>query len=318
MASTITHPLKAPRGNTLTCKNWVTEAAYRMLLNNLDPDVAERPEDLVVYGGTGKAARNPQALQLILESLKTLEADETLLIQSGKPVGILKSHPDAPRVLLANSMLVPHWATWENFRELERQGLTMYGQMTAGSWIYIGSQGILQGTYLTFAEAAKKQFGGDLAGKFVLSAGLGGMGGAQPLAVKLNKGIFLGVEIDPSRMEKRLKSGYLDVVAPSLEEALRLVEAHIESREPISIGVIGNAATIYTELVNKRFFPDIVTDQTAAHDALVGYIPEGHTLDSAAALRSSDPESYIQQSMRSMANQVEAMLRLCPNRRRGV
>lgn len=306
--STLTPYKGSPTGTQLNCKSWLTEAAYRMLLNNLAPDVAENPELLVVYGGTGKAARNHECLQKILETLKILEDDETLMIQSGKPVGVLKSHPDAPRVLLANSMLVPAWATWEHFREYERMGLTMYGQMTAGSWIYIGSQGILQGTFLTFAEAAKKYFQSDLSGKFVLSAGLGGMGGAQPLAVKMNNGIFLGVEVDRSRIEKRLKTGYVDCMVESLEAALKLVQEHLDSKEPISIALLGNAATIYAELVKKRFFPDMVTDQTAAHDALVGYIPENMTLDEAAQLRESNPEEYINRSMASMARQVEAML----------
>ncbi len=305
---TLTALKGAPIGTQLHCKSWQTEAAYRMLLNNLDPDVAENPEALVVYGGTGKAARNRECLEAILASLKSMEADETLMVQSGKPVGIFKSHPDAPRVLLANSLLVPAWATWDHFREYEKQGLTMYGQMTAGSWIYIGSQGILQGTYLTFAEAAKKHMGGDLSGKFVLSAGLGGMGGAQPLAVKMNKGVFLGVEVDPSRIEKRLSTGYVDKRVDTLEDALKLVETHLESKEPISIALLGNAATVYQELVKKRFFPDMVTDQTAAHDALVGYIPENMTLAQAAQLRNSDPKGYIELSMKSMARQVEAML----------
>lgn len=298
----------APRGTNLHCLSWITEAAYRMLLNNLDPEVAENPAELVVYGGTGKAARNHACLEKILETLKTLAADETLLVQSGKPVGVMKSHPDAPRVLIANSNLVPAWATWDHFREYERLGLTMYGQMTAGSWIYIGSQGILQGTYLTFAEAAKKHFGGDLTGRFVLSAGLGGMGGAQPLAVKMNGGVFLGVEIDPERIEKRLKTGYLDRATDSLAEALQWVEANLNAKTPVSIGLQGNAATIYADLVKKRFFPDLVTDQTAAHDALVGYIPEGLDLAAAAALRQADPKAYMQQAMHSMAHQVEAML----------
>lgn len=298
----------APTGTNLHCQSWLTEAAYRMLLNNLDPNVAENPEELVVYGGTGKAARNPASLEKILEMLKTLQNDETLLVQSGKPVGVLKSHPNAPRVLLANSVIVPAWATWENFREYERLGLTMYGQMTAGSWIYIGSQGILQGTYLTFAEAARKYFGGDLSGKFVLSAGLGGMGGAQPLAVKMNRGIFLGVEVEPSRIERRLKTGYLDCKAETLEEALKLIQKHLESKEPISIALPGNAATVYQELVRKRFFPDMVTDQTAAHDALIGYLPENLSTEEANQLRKENPEEYIRLSMTSMAHQVEAML----------
>jgi len=298
----------SPTGTTLHCKSWQTEAVYRMLLNNLDPAVAEAPEQLVVYGGTGKAARNHACLQKILETLKTLDDEETLLVQSGKPVGVMRSHKDAPRVLLANSMLVPHWATWEHFREFERLGLTMYGQMTAGSWIYIGTQGILQGTYLTFAEAAQKHYGTDLTGKFVLSAGLGGMGGAQPLAVKMNRGIFLGVEVDPERIQKRLETGYVDCRVDSLEEALKKIQHHLETQEPVSIALLGNAATVYAELVKKRFFPDMVTDQTSAHDALAGYIPEQYSVEAAAELRKTNPTEYIKLSMGSMARQVEAML----------
>ncbi|MEZ4575668.1 MAG: urocanate hydratase [Vampirovibrionales bacterium] len=297
-----------PTGTTLTCRNWQTEAAYRMLLNNLDPNVAEDPSQLIVYGGTGKAARNQACLSAILDTLKTLGEDETLLVQSGKPVGVLPSHPDAPRVLLANSNLVPAWANWKQFRAFEQLGLTMYGQMTAGSWIYIGSQGILQGTYLTFAEAAKKHFDGDLRGKFVLSAGLGGMGGAQPLAVKLNNGIFLGIDVDPARIDKRLQTGYLDMKVDTLEEALKAVETHLEKEEPVSIGLVGNAATLYQQLLDKRFLPDVVTDQTSAHDPLVGYIPEDLSLAEADTLRQADPDEYIRRSMTSMAKQVSAML----------
>jgi urocanate hydratase len=298
----------SPTGAVLTCKSWLTEAPYRMLLNNLDPAVAENPAELVVYGGTGKAARNHESLEKILNALKTLEDNETLLVQSGKPVGILTSHPDAPRVLIANSNLVPAWGTWEHFRDLERRGLMMYGQMTAGSWIYIGSQGIVQGTYLTFAEAARKHYNGDLAGKFVLSAGLGGMGGAQPLAVKMNNGVFLGVEIDPARIQKRLETGYLDVRVDTLDEAMQLVEKHVDARTPVSIGLLGNAATVYQELAHKVFYPDMVTDQTSAHDPLNGYIPEGLTLDEAARLRREDPAGYIRRAKASMAVQVRAML----------
>ena len=298
----------APTGSQKVCKSWQTEAAYRMLLNNLDPNVAERPEDLIVYGGTGKAARNHASLAAILESLKTLNDDETLLVQSGKPVAVMKSHTDAPRVLLANGNLVGKWANWEQFRELDRMGLTMYGQMTAGSWIYIGSQGILQGTFLTFAEAAKKAYGSDLSGKFVLTAGLGGMGGAQPLAIKLNNGVCLAIDVDPERVEKRLKTGYLDCCAESLEDALKMIEQHLESNTPISIGLVGNAATLYQTLFEKRFFPDMVTDQTSAHDPLVGYIPEGYSLAEADTLRQADPEKYVSLSMASMAKQVTAML----------
>ncbi len=295
------------------CKNWLTEAAYRMLLNNLDPAVAEDPDRLIVYGGTGKAARNPECLQKILDTLKTLESDETLLVQSGKPVGVMKSHPDAPRVLIANSNLVPAWATWEVFRELDKQGLMMYGQMTAGSWIYIGSQGIVQGTYLTFAEAARKYYNSDLTGKFVLSAGLGGMGGAQPLAVKMNNGVFLGVEINPARIQKRLETGYLDVQVSSLTEAEELIEKHLESGEAISIGLLGNAATVYKELARKHFLPDMVTDQTSAHDPLNGYIPENLTLEAAAQLRQEDPDEYVRRAKQSMSVQVQAMLKFQEN-----
>lgn len=298
----------APHGNQRVCKSWLTEAAYRMLLNNLDPAVAEDPQALVVYGGTGKAARNPECLAKILESLKDLEADETLLVQSGKPVAIMKSHPDAPRVLIANSNLVPAWATWEHFRDFEKLGLTMYGQMTAGSWIYIGSQGIVQGTYLTFFEAARKHYNSDLSGKFVLTAGLGGMGGAQPLAIKMNNGVCLGVEIDPSRIQKRLETGYLDKVAQSFEEALQWVKEAVAKKEAVSIGLVGNAATIYQQLVDSKQIPDMVTDQTSAHDPLVGYIPEGLSLEEAATLRAKDPDTYAERSKAAMAKQVKSML----------
>ncbi|MBX2859684.1 MAG: urocanate hydratase [Vampirovibrio sp.] len=298
----------APTGTQLHCQNWETEAAYRMLLNNLDPNVAEDPDNLIVYGGSGKAARNMDCLEVILNTLKTLKTNETLLVQSGKPVGVLPSHPDAPRVLIANANLVPAWSTWEHFRDFERMGLMMYGQMTAGSWIYIGSQGILQGTYLTFAEAAQKYFGKNLAGKFVLSAGLGGMGGAQPLAVKLNGGVFLGVEIDPERIDRRLKTGYLDERVDHLDDALQLIEEAIEKEKALSIGLLGNAATIYKELVEKRFLPDVVTDQTSAHDALNGYIPEGLTLEEAAVLRRENPNEYVFRAKESMGEQVRAML----------
>ncbi|MCE3234863.1 MAG: urocanase [Vampirovibrio sp.] len=298
----------APRGNQLTCKSWLTEAAYRMLLNNLDPAVAEDPQALVVYGGTGKAARNPECLAKILETLKNLENDETLLVQSGKPVAVMKSHPDAPRVLIANSNLVPAWGNWDYFRELERKGLIMYGQMTAGSWIYIGSQGIVQGTYLTFSEAARKHYNSDLKGKFVLSAGMGGMGGAQPLAVKMNGGVFLGIDIDPSRIQKRLETGYMDKLAGSLDEALQWVKEAVAKKEAVSIGLVGNAATIYQELVSRNITPDMVTDQTSAHDALVGYVPEGLSLEEAAKLRKENPDAYVLRSKQAMAKQVDAML----------
>ncbi|MBY0450722.1 MAG: urocanate hydratase [Cyanobacteria bacterium] len=298
----------APRGNSLHCADWTIEAAYRMLLNNLDPAVAEDAEKLVVYGGTGKAARNPECLQKILETLQTLKTDETLLIQSGKPVAVMQSHSDAPRVLLANSNIVPAWADWEHFWEYERAGLIMYGQMTAGSWIYIGSQGIVQGTYLTFFEAARKHFGSDLAGRFVLSAGLGGMGGAQPLAVKMNGGVFLGVEMDPTRISKRLESGYLDKSTDSLVEALTWIDAAMAKRAAVSIGLLGNAATVYQTLVDQGRYPDMVSDQTSAHDPLNGYIPENMTLVEASQLRGKDPKTYIVKSKTAMAKQVNAML----------
>ncbi len=298
----------APTGTQLTCKSWLTEAAYRMLLNNLDPEVAENPEALVVYGGTGKAARNRACLEKILETLKTLENDETLLVQSGKPVAVMKSHPDAPRVLIANSNLVPAWANWEHFRKLERDGLMMYGQMTAGSWIYIGSQGILQGTYLTFFEAARKHYNADLQGKFVLSAGLGGMGGAQPLAAKMNGAVFLGIDIDAERIQKRLDTGYLDVVAENFDAAMALVKQSVQEKKAISIGLQGNAATIYQRLVDLDLIPDMVTDQTSAHDPLVGYVPEGLNLTQAAELRERAPDEYVSRAKASMAKQVQAML----------
>lgn len=298
----------APRGNLLSCKGWQQEAALRMLLNNLDPEVAEDPQRLVVYGGTGKAARNHEALAAIIKSLQELESDETLLIQSGKPVGVFRTHELAPRVLLSNSMLVPAWATWENFWDLEAKGLTMYGQMTAGSWIYIGTQGILQGTYETFAEAARQHFGGTLAGKLVLSAGLGGMGGAQPLAVTMNDGVAIIVEVDPKRARRRLETRYCDVLVESLDEALAQAEEAIAAKKPLSIGLIGNAAEVLPEMVRRGITPDLVTDQTSAHDPLGGYIPAGLSLEAAAALRQSDPQAYIARAMESMAIHVQAML----------
>ncbi|MGI6365804.1 MAG: urocanate hydratase [Bacillota bacterium] len=298
----------APRGNLLSCKGWQQEAALRMLLNNLDPEVAEDPQRLVVYGGTGKAARNHEALAAIIKSLQELESDETLLIQSGKPVGVFRTHELAPRVLLSNSMLVPAWATWEDFWDLEAKGLTMYGQMTAGSWIYIGTQGILQGTYETFAEAARQHFGGTLAGKLVLSAGLGGMGGAQPLAVTMNDGVAIIVEVDPKRARRRLETRYCDVLVESLDEALAQAEEAIAAKKPLSIGLIGNAAEVLPEMVRRGITPDLVTDQTSAHDPLGGYIPAGLSLEAAAALRQSDPQAYIARAMESMAIHVQAML----------
>ncbi|HET7787065.1 MAG TPA: urocanate hydratase [Myxococcales bacterium] len=307
--------IRAPRGSALSCSGWVQEAAFRMLQNNLDPEVAERPQDLVVYGGSGKAARDWPSFHRICDALKTLGDDETLLVQSGKPVGVLRTHPDAPRVLIANSNLVGKWATWEKFRELEKAGLMMYGQMTAGSWIYIGTQGILQGTYETFAAAGRQHFGSDdLSGRLVLSAGLGGMGGAQPLAAAMCNATFLGVEVDPARAARRVEQGYLDVLAPSLDDALREVSLSLERAEGRSIGVVGNAAEVLPELVKRGLKPDLVTDQTSAHDPLNGYIPAGLSLDEAAALRARDPAGYQKRSLSSMAQHVEAMLEF---RRRG-
>jgi urocanate hydratase len=298
-----------PTGPELSCKGWVQEAALRMFLNNLDPDVAEAPEDLVVYGGTGKAARDWASYDGIISALQRLEDDETLLVQSGKPVGILRTHSDAPRVLIANSNLVGKWATWEHFRELERKGLMMYGQMTAGSWIYIGTQGILQGTYETFAAAGNTHFGSaDLSGRLVLSAGLGGMGGAQPLAATMNNAVFLGFDVDPERIQRRLETGYLDEVAPDLDSALDRARACQASHTPVSIGVVMNAATGFAELVRRGIFPDLVTDQTSAHDPLEGYVPEGLDMAQAAALRASDPDDYVLRSHATMARHVQAML----------
>lgn len=299
--------VRAPRGTQLNCKSWLTEAPFRMIQNNLDPGVAERPEDLVVYGGRGQAARNWEAYDAILESLRTLEDNETLLVQSGKPVAIFTTHPDAPRVLIANSNLVPHWATQDHFDDLAAKGLIMYGQMTAGSWIYIGTQGILQGTYETLGSLAHQRGWPSLKGKFVLTAGLGGMGGAQPLAVTMNEGVGLIVEVDPDRAKKRLEIGYVDMVVDTLEEAMTLVEEAIEAETPQSIGLIGNAAEIYPELALRGVVPDVVTDQTPAHDVLM-YIPTGLSVAEADALRSSDLAEYKRRSMESMARHVEAML----------
>jgi urocanate hydratase len=304
----MTRVIRAPRGSELSCKGWVQEAAMRMLMNNLDPEVAERPADLVVYGGIGKAARNWDCYDAIVKSLRELENDETLLVQSGKPVAIFKTHEDAPRVLISNSMLVPKWATWDHFHELDRKGLMMYGQMTAGSWIYIGTQGILQGTYETFAEAGRQHFGGTLAGTITLTAGLGGMGGAQPLSVTMNDGVALVVEVDATRIEKRLDTRYLDMSTESLEKALNLVNAAKAQKRRLSVGLLGNAAEILPELVARGFRPDLVTDQTSAHDPLNGYIPKGHSLKAAAELRVSDPEGYVRLSRASMADHVNAML----------
>jgi len=300
--------ISAPRGTKLVCKSWQTEAPLRMLMNNLDREVAEKPDDLIVYGGAGKAARNWDCYLKIVECLKNLENDETLLIQSGKPVGIFQTHAYAPRVLISNAMLVPKWATREKFQELEALGLTMYGQMTAGSWIYIGSQGILQGTYETFAAAARKHFGGSLKGRTVLTAGLGGMGGGQPLAATLNGAAFLGVEVDPERIKKRLETQYLDVMTDNLNEALKWLEEAKAKGIAQSIGLVGNAAEVLPELVRRNFHPDLVTDQTSAHDPLKGYVPAGMTLPEALKLRESDPEEYVKHSMQSMAIHVRAML----------
>ncbi len=299
----------APRGTKLHCKGWVQEAAYRMLLNNLDPDVAENPEELVVYGGTGKAARNKKCLQDILSALKILEDDQTLLVQSGKAVGILPSHPGAPRVLIANSNLVGKWSHWDHFHELEKLGLMMYGQMTAGSWIYIGSQGILQGTYETFAACGDKYFSGSLAGKWIYSGGLGGMGGAQPLAATMAGASFLGVDVDVSRIEKRVKTGYLDVMLASLDEALARLEQAKAEAKPISIGLVGNAAEVLSALIAKNIYPPIVTDQTSAHDELAGYVPSAMSLEEALDLRKNNPQEYTARSLKTMAQHVEAMVR---------
>jgi len=300
--------VRAPRGTDISCKSWLQEAAMRMLMNNLDPDVAERPDDLVVYGGSGRAARSWDAFDAIVRSLRALDNDETLLVQSGKPVGIFRTHPDAPRVLIANSNLVPHWGNWDEFRRLEALGLTMYGQMTAGSWIYIGSQGIVQGTYETFGEAARQHFGGTLKGKFVLTAGLGGMGGAQTLAVTMNQGVCLAVDVDEHRIQRRLETGYCDEIATTLDEALNQVREACNQGVPLSIGLIGNAAEIFPALVRRGIIPDIVTDQTSAHDALNGYVPVGLSPAEADDLRRRDPKTYVQRSMASMVTQVRAML----------
>jgi urocanate hydratase len=301
-------PVRAPRGSGISCKGWQQEAALRMLMNNLDPEVAERPDDLVVYGGSGKAARNWDCFDAIVRSLQSLEGDETLLVQSGKPVGIFRTHPGAPRVLIANSNLTPHWANWDEFRRLEALGLTMYGQMTAGSWIYIGSQGIVQGTYETFAEAARQRHGGTLKGTITLTGGLGGMGGAQPLAITMNEGVCLAVEVDPARIQRRLDTGYLDEMVTNLDEALRRAAEYKAQGVARSIGLLGNAAEVFPEIVRRGAHMDLVTDQTSAHDALNGYIPVGMTLDEAAELRQRDPQEYERRSLESMAEHVRAML----------
>ncbi len=300
--------IRAPRGTQLHCKSWLTEAPLRMLMNNLDPDVAGDPAHLIVYGGTGKAARSWEDFWAIVNTLKELELDETLLVQSGKPVAVFKTHTDAPRVLIANSLLVPHWASWEKFRELEQKGLIMYGQMTAGSWIYIGTQGILQGTYETLASVAKKHFDGSLKGKFVLSAGLGEMGGAQPLAITMNEGVGLIVEVNKAKIERRLKTKYLDIWTDDLGEALQTVQEHKKTGRAISVGLLGNAADVYPELVRRKIIPDVITDQTSAHDELNGYVPGGMRYEEALRLRRENPEKYIELSFASIVEHVQAMI----------
>jgi urocanate hydratase len=303
-------PFKSPRGTEITCKGWQQEAALRMLMNNLDPEVAEKPDDLVVYGGTGKAARNWECFHAIVRSLKDLAADETLLVQSGKPVAVFRTHEYAPRVLLCNSNLVGHWNNWERFNALDRAGLMMYGQMTAGSWIYIGTQGILQGTYETFASVTKKHFAGDLAGKLVVTGGMGGMGGAQPLAATMNGAAFLGIDVDPERIKRRVKTGYCDVMVTNLDEALRILKNSVRKREAVSVGLVGNCADVIPELARRGVVPDVLTDQTSAHDPLNGYVPNGMSLDAAIELRKNNPDEYKKRSMAAMAEHVKGMLDL--------
>ncbi|WP_281199929.1 urocanate hydratase [Staphylococcus schleiferi] len=300
--------VKAKKGLEIECKGWEQEAVLRMLYNNLDPEVAEHPDKLVVYGGIGKAARNWESFDAIVKTLRRLEKDETMLVQSGKPVAVFKTHEEAPRVLISNSVLVPKWANWDHFHELDRKGLMMYGQMTAGSWIYIGSQGIVQGTYETFAELAKQHFNGSLKGTITLTAGLGGMGGAQPLAVTMNEGVVIGVDVDPSRIHKRIDTKYCDIITDSLDEALEKAEKAKQNGEALAIGLVGNAAEVHHEILKRNFKIDIITDQTSAHDPLNGYIPEGYSLEEAEQLRESDPETYVQKSQQSMKKHVEAML----------
>lgn len=302
--------VRAPRGTEISCKGWHQEAALRMLMNNLDPDVAEKPDQLIVYGGAGRAARDWQSFDAIVRSLRELENDETLLVQSGKPVGVFRTHEYAPRVLIANSNLVGQWSNWNEFHRLERMGLTMYGQMTAGSWIYIGSQGIVQGTFETFASAANKHFDGSLDGRLVVSGGMGGMGGAQPLAATMNGACFLGIEVDPARIDKRLRTGYCDRKAESLDEAMRIIEEARAKGEAISVALVGNCADVLPEMARRGIVPDLLTDQTSAHDALNGYVPNGLTLEEATALRDKNPDEYIARSMQSMAEHVRAMLDL--------
>lgn len=306
----ISRIIRAPRGTSISAKGWIQEAAMRMLMNNLDPDVAERPQELIVYGGTGKAARNWKCFDSIVDALLNLANDETLLVQSGKPVGIFRTHMNAPRVLISNSMLVPKWATWDEFRRLEALGLTMYGQMTAGSWIYIGSQGILQGTYETFAEAARQHFGGTLAGKFLLTAGLGGMGGAQTLAATMNGAACLAIEVDRSRIEKRLSSKYLDKMTDDFDEAMTMVRMAKENKTPLSVGLLGNAAEIVPKIARGKFLPDIVTDQTSAHDPLNGYVPAGMSYERALDLRKKNPKKYVERSRASIVSHVKGLLLL--------
>jgi len=300
--------IKAPTGTKISCKGWIQEAAMRMLMNNLDPDVAERPEELIVYGGSGKAARNWESYEAIISSLKNLDNDETLVVQSGKPVAIFKTHQNAPRVIISNAMLVPDWATWDEFRRLDSLGLTMYGQMTAGSWIYIGTQGILQGTYETFAECARQHFNSTLSGRFLLTAGLGGMGGAQSLAATMNGAAFLGIDVDRTRMKKRIDTGYLDVMTEDLDEALKLVLDAKEKKIPLSVGLLGNAGEILPKILERKITPDIITDQTSAHDTLNGYVPMGMSLDEALDLRKSNPNKYISLSKKTIVEHVKAML----------
>src|SRR6187397_313452 len=308
--ATATRTIRAPRGTTLTCKGWPQEAALRMLMNNLDPDVAERPDDLVVYGGSGKAARNWPSYDAIVRALTALEHDETLLVQSGKPVGVFQTHPGAPRVLIANALIVPAWATWENFRDLEHRGLTMFGQMTAGSWIYIGSQGIVQGTYETLSAVARRHFGGSLSGKLVVTAGLGGMGGAQPLAAVMTGAAALVIEVDSTRIQRRLATKYLDEATDDLDEALTRVARWTREGIAKSIGLRGNAADVLPALVARGVTPDVLTDQTSAHDALNGYVPNGLSFDEATRLRERQPQEYVTRSMAAMADHVRAMLAL--------
>jgi len=302
--------IKSPIGNKLNCKGWIQEAALRMLMNNLDPEVAENPDELIVYGGKGKAARNWECFDALVDSLKNLENDETLLVQSGKPVGVFTTNKNAPRVIISNSMLVPNWANWDEFRRLENLGLTMYGQMTAGSWIYIGTQGILQGTYETFAECGRKYFNGDLTGKLLVTAGIGGMGGAQPLAATMNGAAFLGIDVDRARIQKRIDTGYIDKITDNLDEALKLVLEAKNEKKALSVGLVGNAAEILPELIKHNIVPDILTDQTSAHDTLNGYVPMGMSFEKALELRKSDPDKYIALSQQTIVVHLKAMLEL--------